>query len=92
MLLDIELCYIQTQSKRLAPGKVLRNSGGRERDVPHGNHLCEATGFKHGGHQEHVRASINQVAQRLVICKPEAPSVRILPCNLTGKGIELSLS
>ena len=61
------------------------------RSLPHSNHLSEAAGLKDGGYKEEVGASIYEVTERLVIRKPEARTVWVLPCHLTSQRIELAL-
>ncbi len=50
--------------------------------------LCEAAGFKHGGHNDEITASVDQVAQRLIVGKAKS---RVLTPHLVVQGVELCL-
>lgn len=73
------------------PQRLLHSATARSARAPHGNHLREAAGLKHGGHEEDVAAGIDQVTQRLIVGKPQAGSVRVLPPQVIGQGIEFTL-
>ncbi len=55
------------------------------------HHLCEPAGLEHGGHQQHVRPCVDQVAQRLIVRKPQARTIGVLPRQVSGQRVELGL-
>mmetsp|Transcript_9834 Transcript_9834/g.26654 ORF Transcript_9834/g.26654 Transcript_9834/m.26654 type:complete len:368 (-) Transcript_9834:1425-2528(-) len=57
----------------------------------HSNHLCQPAGFEHGGHQEHVAACIDDVAEGLVIREDQRCTPMELLHQLVPESVELSL-
>lgn len=59
--------------------------------APHGHQLGEAAGLEHGGHQQHVRGGVDEVAQRLVILEVEVNPVAVLAPQVARQRVELAL-